>query len=56
MDRNYPVLYLYGDNNDSNGDACKVRIAFGRERKDQSRSEDTDWICPSVCHPLPAID
>ncbi|KAK5198732.1 hypothetical protein LTR92_001203 [Exophiala xenobiotica] len=47
MDRNYPVLYLYGDNNDSNGDACKVRIAFGRERKDQSRSEDTDWICPS---------
>ncbi|KAK5236340.1 hypothetical protein LTR47_002291 [Exophiala xenobiotica] len=48
MDRNYPVLYLYGDNNDSNGDACKVRIAFGRERKDQTRSEDTDWICPSM--------
>ncbi|EXJ64385.1 hypothetical protein A1O7_00721 [Cladophialophora yegresii CBS 114405] len=45
MDRNYPTLYLYGDDNKSKGDASKVRIAFGRERKDQVRSDDADWIC-----------
>ncbi|KIX06174.1 uncharacterized protein Z518_04148 [Rhinocladiella mackenziei CBS 650.93] len=49
MDQNYPFLYLYGDSNKSNGDASKVRIAFGRERKDVSRSDDADWIC-SICH------
>ncbi|KIW73176.1 hypothetical protein, variant [Phialophora macrospora] len=45
MDRNYPTLYLYGDDSQSNGDASKVRIAFGRERKDPIRSDDADWIC-----------
>lgn len=50
MDRNYPVIYLYGDGNkSSNGDASKVRIAFGRERKEQSRNDDGDWACPVVC-------
>jgi len=49
MDRNYPTLYLYGDGNTSNGDASKVRIAYGRERKEQSRGEDVDWICANVC-------
>ncbi|ETI28319.1 hypothetical protein G647_00768 [Cladophialophora carrionii CBS 160.54] len=48
MDRNYPTLYLYGDDNKSNGDASKVRIAFGRERKDQVRSDDADWVCANV--------
>ncbi|EXJ85572.1 hypothetical protein A1O1_05937 [Capronia coronata CBS 617.96] len=48
MDRNYPFLYLYGDNDKSNGDSSKVRIAFGRERKEPVRSEDADWIC-TVC-------
>lgn len=48
MDRNYPVLYLYGDSSKSNGDASKVRIAFGRERKEQSRNDDADWICSMV--------
>ncbi|KAK5035369.1 hypothetical protein LTS07_002806 [Exophiala sideris] len=47
MDHNYPVLYLYGDSNKSNGDASKVRITFGRERKEPIRAEDADWICPS---------
>ncbi|EXJ92496.1 hypothetical protein A1O3_01048 [Capronia epimyces CBS 606.96] len=49
MDRNYPVLYIYGDNDNSNGTASKVRIAFGRERKDPIRSDDADWIC-AVCN------
>ncbi len=48
MDRNYPVLYLYGDSNKSNGDASKVRIAFGRERKEQGRSDEVDWTCSVV--------
>jgi hypothetical protein len=48
MDRNYPTLYLYGDDNQFNEDTLKVRIAFGRERKDQIRSDDADWICANV--------
>ena len=53
MDRNYPTLYLYGDNNKSNADASKVRIAFGRERKDPGRGDDAEWICANVWHQLP---
>ncbi|KIW88715.1 uncharacterized protein Z519_10761 [Cladophialophora bantiana CBS 173.52] len=45
MDRNYPIIYLYGDSNKSNGDASKVRITFSRERKDPRRSDGPDWIC-----------
>jgi len=51
MDRNYPVLYLYGDSSQSKGnpDEAKVRIAYGRERKDANRSsDDRDWICKVV--------
>lgn len=48
MDKNHPMVYLYGDNNKSNGDASRVRIAFGRERKEAGRNDDADWICPSV--------
>jgi hypothetical protein len=48
MDQNYPFIYLYGENEKSNGDASKVRIAFGRERKDAARTEEADWICPLV--------
>ncbi|KAJ9630232.1 hypothetical protein H2204_008593 [Knufia peltigerae] len=47
MDRNYPVLYLYGNDELSTGDASKVRITFGRERKEAHRTEDADWICPN---------
>lgn len=49
MDRNYPVLYLYGNGNNSNGDGSKVRIAFGRERKEPNRGDDADWLCGNVC-------
>ncbi|OAP57490.1 hypothetical protein AYL99_08228 [Fonsecaea erecta] len=45
MDRNYPVLYLYGDSDKSNGGSSKVRITFSRERKDPRRNDDPDWIC-----------
>jgi hypothetical protein len=54
MDRNYPFIYLYGDSNKSKGDAAKVRIAFGKERKDLNRSEDVEWSCANVC-PIAAI-
>ena len=49
MERNFPTLYLYGDSSKSDRDASKVRIAFGRERKDLSRGDDADWICANVC-------
>lgn len=59
MERNYPMIYLYG-NGSSDGDeqAAKVRIAFSRERDDRGRSEkaDGEWICKIVsvvCKPLP---
>lgn len=52
MDKNHPMIYLYGDSNKSNGDASRVRIAFGRERKDAGRNDDADWICPGVSYDL----
>ena len=55
MDRNFPVLYLYGDGSKPNGDASKVRIAYGRERKDQTRGEDADWICANACQRLSLV-
>ena len=50
MERNYPILYLYGDSSKNHGDAdeCRVRISYGKERRD-NRSADADWICPTVC-------
>ena len=53
MDRNYPNLYLYGDSSkaSSDPDEAKVRISYGRERRD-NRNDEADWICSSVCdHP-----
>jgi hypothetical protein len=49
MDRNYPILYLYGDNSKANGDSdqAKVRLSYGKERK-EPRTEEGDWVCPSV--------
>lgn len=48
MDHNYPVLYLYGESSKSNGDTecVRVRLTYGRERKD--KLEEGDWICSSV--------
>ena len=53
MERNYPMIYLYG-NGSSDGDeqaAAQVRIAFSRERDDRGRSEkaDGEWTCKIVC-------
>lgn len=49
MDRNYPVLYLYGDSNKASNDPdeCKVKISYGRERK-ENKSEEGDWNCSAV--------
>jgi hypothetical protein len=49
MDKNYPILYLYGDSEKSSGnpEECKVRILYGKERK-ENKSEEADWNCSSV--------
>lgn len=49
MEKNFPMIYIYGDSSKGNtsGDA-KVRIAFGRERKEMDRSQETDWVCKMV--------
>jgi hypothetical protein len=49
MDRNYPSIYLYGDSSKTSGKPgdAKVRISFGKERRD-NRSDEVDWICPTV--------
>ncbi|KAA6408327.1 MAG: rna-binding [Lasallia pustulata] len=48
VERNYPTIYLYG-NESADGDeqAAKVRIAFSRERDDKSRAErqEGEWTC-----------
>ncbi|RMD44443.1 hypothetical protein DV735_g692, partial [Chaetothyriales sp. CBS 134920] len=40
----HPVLYLYGDsdNNQAHPDSARVRISYGRERKD-ARTDEADW-------------
>ena len=50
MDLFYPALYIYGDRSKSNNttDEAKVRIAYGRERKEASRGDEADWICKVV--------
>ncbi|RMZ82591.1 hypothetical protein DV738_g1571, partial [Chaetothyriales sp. CBS 135597] len=49
----HPVLYLYGDSdsNQAHPDSARVRISYGRERKD-ARPEEADWACSSVGFPL----
>lgn len=49
MDQNYPSIYLYGDSNNSRDDAdvSKVRLSYGKERRDKATDEN-DWICPNV--------
>jgi hypothetical protein len=60
MERNYPVLYLYGKGEEGGADAAKIRIAFSRERKGLQERDEPDWICKMVrdltmCS-LPIID
>ena len=51
MERNYPMIYLYGNGSTDNDDqAAKVRIAYSRERDDRGRGEkaDGEWTCKIV--------
>ncbi|MCJ1452255.1 hypothetical protein MMC28_002597 [Mycoblastus sanguinarius] len=51
VERNYPMIYLYGNKSTDNDDqAAKVRIAFSRERDDRGRGEkaDGEWTC-KIC-------
>ena len=51
VERNYPMIYLYGNKSTDNDDqAAKVRIAFSRERDDRGRGEkaDGEWTCKIV--------
>ena len=60
VERNYPMIYLYGNNlADGDDSVAKVRIAFSRERDDRSRGErpEGEWICkivskPYINHPM----
>lgn len=50
MNKNFPMIYIYGDSSKGNvSDEVKVRIAYGRERKEVERVQDTDWVCKIVC-------
>ena len=51
MERNYPMIYLYGTGaSDGDEQAAKVRIAFSREREDRGRGDkaDGEWTCKIV--------
>jgi hypothetical protein len=50
MERNHPLLYLYGDSSSTgNDEAAKVRIAYTREKHDQSNEKaEGEWICKVV--------
>lgn len=50
MDKNYPMIYIYGDSAKGNtSEDAKVRLAFGRERKETERAQEADWVCKMVC-------
>ena len=49
MERNHPLLYLYGDSSSNrNKEAAKVRIAYTREKHDRDEKAEGDWICKVV--------
>lgn len=51
VERNYPMIYLYGNGSSDNDDqAAKVRIAYSRERDDRGRGEkaEGEWTCKIV--------
>lgn len=54
MERNYPLLYLYGDSSSTgNDEAAKVRIAYTREKHDHSNEKgEGEWICKVVSGPV----
>lgn len=44
------MIYIYGDSSKGNtsGDA-KVRIAYGKERKEPEKPQEADWVC-KICN------
>jgi hypothetical protein len=49
MERNHPLLYLYGDSSFTGSDeAAKVHIAYTREKHDHSEKAEGEWICKVV--------
>lgn len=49
MENNYPIIYIYGDSAKGNtSEDAKVRLAFGRERKEPERIQESDWVCKMV--------
>lgn len=49
MEKNYPMIYIYGDSAKGNtSEDAKVRLAFGRERKEPDRGQEADWVCKMV--------
>lgn len=53
METNHPTIYIYGDSSKGNTSVdAKVRLAYGRERKDADRAQDTDWVCKVVSEDL----
>ena len=50
METNFPTIYIYGDSTKGhNSENAKVRIAYGRERKEPERAQESDWIC-TICN------
>ncbi|KAK2782316.1 hypothetical protein FQN52_000961 [Onygenales sp. PD_12] len=47
LERNFPNIYLYGNNSSHTDDrGAKVRIAYSREREDRNRIKaEGDWTC-----------
>lgn len=49
MERNHPLIYLYGNPNVNREEPAKVRIVYSRERNEPSNDEvDGEWICQVV--------
>jgi hypothetical protein len=49
MERNHPLLYLYGNPNVNRDEPAKVRIIYSRERNDPGKDgTEGEWICKVV--------
>lgn len=47
MNTNFPTIYIYGESTQGHPDDCKVRIAYGKERKETEK--EPDWTC-KICN------
>jgi hypothetical protein len=49
MERNTPLIYLYGNPNLNRDEPAKVRIVYSREKNDPNNDgAEGDWICKVV--------